>query len=136
DEAARLAKEAGGKAIPLKVSGAWHSPLMNGAALEFAAELDAAAFVDPTVPMPTNVTARPAAGAADLLDVMKQQMVSPVRWFEIVDWMVAQGVDTFIEVGPKTVLAGLIKKCDTRGPVTTLNVQDRASLEQALAALG
>jgi len=57
-------------------------------------------------------------------------------WFEIVDWMIDLGVDTFIEVGPKTVLAGLIKKCDTKGPVTTMNVQDRASLEQTLAALG
>jgi len=136
DAAAALAKEAGGKAIPLKVSGAWHSPLMDGALDEFAAELDAAGFVDPTVMMPTNVTARPAADAGELLAVMKRQMVSPVRWFEIVDWMIDLGVDTFIEVGPKTVLAGLIKKCDTKGPVTTMNVQDRASLEQTLAALG
>jgi len=136
DAAAALAKEAGGKAIPLKVSGAWHSPLMDGALDEFAAELDAAGFVDPTVMMPTNVTARPATDATELLEVMKRQMVSPVRWFEIVDWMIDLGVDTFIEVGPKTVLAGLIKKCDTKGPVTTMNVQDRASLEQTLAALG
>ncbi len=134
--AAALAKEAGGKAIPLKVSGAWHSPLMDGAITEFAAELDAAGFADPTVPMPTNVTARPAADAADLLDIMKRQMVSPVRWFEIVDWMVAQGVDTFIEVGPKTVLGGLINKCDTQGPVTTLGVQDKASLDKTLENLG
>jgi [acyl-carrier-protein] S-malonyltransferase len=135
DAASKLAKEAGGKAIPLKVSGAWHSPLMNGAVDEFAAELDAAAFVDPVVPLVTNVTAQPVADGAELLQVMKRQMVSPVRWFEIVDWMIAQGVDTFIEVGPKTVLAGLIKKCDTKGPVTTLNVDNKASLETTLQAL-
>jgi [acyl-carrier-protein] S-malonyltransferase len=134
--ASALAKEAGGKAIPLKVSGAWHSPLMNGAKDEFAAELDAAGFSDPKIPLPTNVTARPAAGAADLLDVMKRQMVSPVRWYEIVEWMVGQGVDTFIEVGPKTVLRGLIGKCGVKGPVIILNVSDKASLEMTLQALG
>ena len=135
-EAMRLFAESGAKAIPLKVSGAWHSPLMQGAVDEFAAELMGAGFADPLVSMPTNVTAAPAGSGAELLNIMKQQMVSPVRWTEIVLKMIDSGVETFIEVGPKRVLSGLIKKCAPADVgVTTLAVQDQATLQKTLEGL-
>ena len=112
DKAMELAKSRGAKrSIPLAVSIAAHSPLMAGAAQEFRAALETAQWNAPRVPVVANAIARPVAhgGAIDLLVA---QLTSPVRWTESVQFMIGKGVTRFIEVGPKEVLTGLIKRID------------------------
>jgi [acyl-carrier-protein] S-malonyltransferase len=64
------------------------------------------------MPVVGNVTARPLAGVDEIVDELVHQLTAPVRWMESVQWMIAQGVDTFVEVGPGKVLTGLVKRID------------------------
>lgn len=100
--------EAGGKAVPLKVSGGFHSPFMAEAAESVKSELEQMAFNLPRLPVYANLTARPYEG--DLKTLLYKQVKNPVRWQETVENMAADGVDTFIEVGAGKTLCGLIKK--------------------------
>lgn len=129
-QASKLAKEAGGKAIPLPVGGAFHSPLMAQAAREFAKELSTAKLNDARCEVVQNVEARGARQASEIKIRLEKQMESPVRWYESVEYMVENGVDTFIEIGPGSVLTGLVKKINPN--VRTINVFDSASLKAAL----
>ena len=105
------AKELGAKRVlPLNVGGAFHSPLMAPAAQTFSSFLATAPLRDPLIPMVANATAEPTASAEELRDLLIRQLTGPVRWTESVRRMVELGVDTFIEVGPGTVLSGLIKR--------------------------
>jgi [acyl-carrier-protein] S-malonyltransferase len=107
------AKEAGARrAVKLAVSIASHSPLMRGAAEEFAAVLAATPFTGTAYPVYANVTAAPVQGAAALRDELAQQLTSSVRWTESVRAMIAAGADTFIEIGSKDVLTNLLKRID------------------------
>jgi [acyl-carrier-protein] S-malonyltransferase len=108
--AAALVAERGGKAIPLKVSGAWHSELVAGAVADFSAFMDGFAFTNPRVPLLFNVTAAEEGEPAVIRAIMARQIASTVRWFEIMNGLMARGVRTFVEVGPKNVLSGLAKK--------------------------
>jgi len=119
---AERGKEAGAKrVIPLEVSGPFHSSLMEPAARRLEDTLANIAFADAAVPVVANVTARPATAAADIRRLLVEQVVSPVLWEDSVVWMIGQGVDTFIEFGPGTVLAGLIKKIDKSVAVHSVN---------------
>ncbi len=100
------------RAVRLNVSIGSHSPLMQGAALEFARAVNAAPISDPNVPLIGNVGAAPLRTAAGLRDDINAQLTSPVRWVESVRAMQALGADTFIELGSKDVLTGLIKRID------------------------
>jgi [acyl-carrier-protein] S-malonyltransferase len=112
DKAMELAKARGAKrCIPLAVSIAAHSPLMAGAAQEFRAVLESAQWADSRLPVIANATARPAS-RADLINLLVAQLTSPVRWTESVQFMIGHGVTRFVEVGPKDVLCGLIKRID------------------------
>jgi [acyl-carrier-protein] S-malonyltransferase len=105
------AKELGAKrVVPLNVGGAFHSPLMQPAAEEFTQFLATAPLADPTVPVVANASADAHSTADELRDLLGQQLTGPVRWVESVRKMVALGVDTFVEVGPGTVLSGLVKR--------------------------
>ncbi|RKZ11602.1 [acyl-carrier-protein] S-malonyltransferase [bacterium] len=95
------------RVIPLPVSGAFHSPLMAVVQPEFAAFLEPLEMLDPRCPVVTNITAGPVAQAPRLKEGFVEQLVSPVRWHDSVAWMVEQGVDLFIEVGPGKVLTAL-----------------------------
>jgi [acyl-carrier-protein] S-malonyltransferase len=107
------ARAAGAKmALPLPVSGAFHSPLMGAAGAELAELIDAAPFGDALLPVYQNSTAGPATAAADLKVALKLQMTAPVRWTETVQAMVAAGATRFYELGPGKVLSGLIKRID------------------------
>jgi [acyl-carrier-protein] S-malonyltransferase len=108
-EAAGVAlKDAGARrVIPLPVSGAFHSPLMAVVQPEFEAFLEPVEMADPRCPVVTNITAGPVAQAPRLREGFVEQLVSPVRWHDSVAWMVSQGVDLFIEVGPGNVLSAL-----------------------------
>ncbi|RJX36360.1 MAG: [acyl-carrier-protein] S-malonyltransferase [Desulfarculus sp.] len=132
--AGRLAKEQGYKAIPLKVSGAWHSPLIAAAGRDMAAAIAATSFAPLNCPHVPNTTGAPSAEAALVKAELLTQLTSPVRWVQTIEALLAAGVDTFIEAGPKNVLAGLIKKT-APAQTTVLNVQEPADLEQVRAAL-
>lgn len=127
------AKEKGGKVIPLPVGGAFHSPLMAEAASEFARELSAWTLNDARFPVVQNVDAREAQEAGQLKAKLASQMPSSVRWCDSIEYMLARGVDTFVEIGPGKALAGMVKKIDKSA--ATFNVYDQATLEQTLSAL-
>lgn len=115
--AGKLAKERGAKAIPLKVSGAWHSPFMARAAEEMRQALGETPFSEPVRAHVPNTTGRPTKSATEIALEIQNQLTSPVRWVQTVQALLEMGVDTFIEAGPKNVLSGLIKKTapkDTR----------------------
>jgi [acyl-carrier-protein] S-malonyltransferase len=113
ERAMALALERGARrAIRLNVSIGSHSPLMREAAFEFAKAVNAAPLADPRVPLIGNVDAKPLRTAAALRADLNAQLTSPVRWTESVRTMQSLGVDTFIELGSKEVLTGLIKRID------------------------
>ena len=110
-EACAKMKEAGAKrALPLAVSGAFHSPLMEPARLELAEAIDKAPFQVPVCPVYQNVTALPSTDPEVIKDNLLRQLTSPVRWTQTVQNMVADGADSFLEIGPGTVLQGLVKR--------------------------
>ncbi len=106
-------KEAGAKrALPLKVGGAFHSPLMEPARIELAEAINQTAFNSPVCPIYQNVNAKPSTDPAIIKKNLIAQLTSPVRWTQTALNMIADGARTFIEVGPGTVLQGLVKKAD------------------------
>jgi len=134
ERAMELCKAAGAKrAVPLPVSAPFHCALMKPAQDRLEPELRAAAFRDPEVPLVNNVDARTVTTAAECREGVIRQVSSPVRWQESVERLVADGITTFVEVGPGEVLAGLVKKI-AKG-TTVLNVNDPESLEKTAAAL-
>ncbi|HSU79325.1 MAG TPA: ACP S-malonyltransferase [Candidatus Angelobacter sp.] len=122
ERASELAKEKGAKrVIPLNVSGPFHSSLMKPAAEKLGSVLDELNIQTAVVPVIANVTAQPVTDAKEIKERLIEQLYSPVRWIEIVEYLLAQGVDTFIEVGPGKVLSGLIKKVDRKAKVYATN---------------
>ncbi len=101
-----------GKVVSLQVGAAYHSPHMEPAVEPFVAALDAATFADAEVPVVANVDARPHDAAGDWPVVLRDQLVSPVRWRETVATFGELGVTTVTELGPSTVLTGLVKRTD------------------------
>lgn len=109
NEACERLKEAGAKrALPLKVGGAFHSPLMQPAKDELAAAIEATVFSAPAVPVYQNVDARPHTDAAEIKQNLIAQLTSSVRWTETVQNMIADGADDFTECGPGKALQGMI----------------------------
>lgn len=134
EQVAARVKEIGAKrAIPLEVSGPFHSSLMKPASGLLEAKLSEVEFRDGSVPVVANVTARPVQTASEIPSLLVRQVYSPVLWEDSVSWLIGQGVDTFVEIGPGSVLAGLIKKIDKS--VRIFNVSGLESLEQTLEAL-
>jgi len=124
-------KEAGGKrAIPLEVSGPFHSSLMKEAADRLAEELGKVTFQAPKVPVVVNVTASPVTDPEEIRELLVRQVYSPVLWQDSIERLIADGVDTFVEIGSGSVLAGLIRKIDKTVKVININ-----SLESAQTAL-
>lgn len=134
-QAGALAKERGGKAIPLKVSGAWHSPLMEAAGRDMAPALAGVEFAPLARAIAPNVSGQPTQDAATAKAEILAQLTSPVRWVQGVEALIAMGVEVFIEAGPKNVLAGLIKKIAPES-VRVFNVEDPAGVAKVLAELG
>lgn len=124
------AKAKGARVIPLPVGGAFHSPLMSEAAKEFEAELTKWTLSDAKFPIVQNVDAK-AAEKADILQYkLSRQMPSAVRWTATIDYMVTQGVDTFVEIGPGKALAGMVRKIAPTAQV--FNISDTATLKDTL----
>lgn len=103
-------KAAGGRALPLKVKGAFHSPFMADAAKAFAEDLAKTEMNPPAIPLYSDVTAEEYSG--DPAYLLAKQIASPVRWEALVRNLIAAGVDTFIEIGPGKTLANMITKID------------------------
>lgn len=98
------------RALKLPVGGAFHSPLMEPARVELAEAIEATEFHAPVCPVYQNVDAKPQTDPAVIKANLLKQLTSPVRWTQSVQNMIADGCDTFIEVGPGAVLQGLVKK--------------------------
>lgn len=111
--AMELAKAAGAKrAIPLPVSAPFHCPLMKPAQERLKADLDAAVFNDLRVPLVNNWQAKEIRTGTEARHGLYEQVPNPVRWVETIRYLVAQGVDRFIEVGPGSVLTGLLRSIE------------------------
>ena len=116
------------RAIPLAVSGAFHSPFMAEAADHFAATLDGVSFRDARIPVLSNSAPSATSNGAALKEKLKQQMTTGVRWRETMAAMTADGVDTLVEIGPGNVLSGLAKR--GMDGVTTAQIAGAADLGQ------
>ncbi len=111
DKACELIKAGGARrALPLKVGGAFHSPLMEPARVDLAKAIDTTTFHKPICPVYQNVNAMPFTDPESIKKNLNAQLTSPVLWTQIVTNMVADGGSVFVEVGPGTVLQGLVKK--------------------------
>ncbi len=127
NKAVELAKDKGAhRAIPLQVSGAFHTPLMRPAVDGMAKIIAKLEFRDPTTPIIGNTTAQPLATAPAVKEELLYQLCNCVQWQRSVEYMIARGVSTFIEIGPGKVLAGLIKRIDR--DVKILNIGDVESV--------
>lgn len=110
-------KEAGAKrALPLKVGGAFHSPLMEPARVELAEAINNTNFNTPVCPVYQNVDAKPYSDPAQIKENLIKQLTSPVKWTYIMQNMIADGMTSYTEVGPGKVLQGLLKKVDRQIP--------------------
>lgn len=133
-EASELAKTKGAKrVIPLEVSGPFHSILMKPAATKLQEVLDSISIQKAQVPVISNVTASPMDEPEEIKQRLLEQLYSPVLWEDSVKRMMELGVDTFIEIGPGKVLAGLIKKIDRKSQV--FSVFDEASYQATVTSL-
>jgi [acyl-carrier-protein] S-malonyltransferase len=118
-------KEIGAKrVIPLEVSGPFHSSLMKPAAGQLSAELQKITLHSPSIPVVANVTAEPVQEPNRIRELLVEQVYSPVLWEDTIVWLIAQGVDTFIEIGSGTVLAGLVKKVDKTVRIVSINSKE------------
>lgn len=107
---AKLTEAGAKRALKLNVGGAFHSPLMEPARVELKAAIKAAPFAAPVCPVYQNVDAKPYTDPEKIKANLIAQLTAPVRWTQIVQNMIADGADTFVELGPGNVLQGLVKK--------------------------
>lgn len=129
EQAMARAKEAGARrVVPLNVSGAFHSPLMEPAARGLREKLESITFADPAYPVVSNVTAGAVDDGATARELLVEQLTAPVRWTASIATMVALGVDRFAELGPGSVLAGLNRR-NARG-LRTVSLGEPESLER------
>lgn len=134
NKASELLTQAGAKrVIPLAVSGAFHSELMKDAAEKFAQSVTTVTINDAKIPVITNVDAQISTKADAFKVKMPKQIYSSVQWTKTIQKMIENGVDTFIEIGPGKVLAGLNKKINSE--IKTYNVYDKASIDACVKEL-
>ncbi len=137
DAVEKKATEDGARVIPLAVSVANHSPLVADAVPDFSAYMDKAQFNTPATPVYFNVSANLEQDTDKIKEMMASQIASRVRWFEIISTMIDTGVDTFIEVGPKTVLKGMMRKIAPKGyKYKALQFDSPAGLAKVMDKLG
>jgi [acyl-carrier-protein] S-malonyltransferase len=115
DAVGARAVEQGGKVVPLNVNIANHSPLVADAVPDFKAFMEEIEFKEPKYPVFFNVSATVEKDVQIIKEMMAQQIASRVRWYESINSMIAEGVDTFIEIGPKAVLIGMMRKIVPKG---------------------
>ena len=136
DAASEAAEKAGGKVIALNVSVANHSPLVADAVPDFSAFMDSIQFSKPQSAVYFNVTAAVETDPEQIKSIMAQQIASRVRWYEIIRNMLDDGIDVFIEVGPKTVLKGMMRKIIPKNAqVTSLQFDTPESMSKCFEKL-
>ncbi|KAA3613964.1 MAG: [acyl-carrier-protein] S-malonyltransferase [Calditrichaeota bacterium] len=114
-KAVEIAAEFGAKrAVPLVVGGAFHSPLMESAGQSLKEAIHTSSFKNAHVPVYSNVKAEPVQDAEEIKELLEQQLTSPVLWSQSMENMVRDGAETFYEVGPQRVLAGLLRRIDRK----------------------
>ncbi len=118
------------RVIPLEVSGAFHTPLMQTAVDGMAEFMSSLSFQEPAIPIIGNTTAEPIANAESVRTELLNQLCNPVQWQRSIEYMVKKGVSTFIEIGPGKVLTGLIKRIDKE--VKTINVGDLEAVKSLI----
>lgn len=135
EKCCELAKEKGAKrAMKLPVSAPFHCSMLVGAGEKLAKELENVQVHEMQIPVITNVTADYVASKEEIKPLLVRQVSSSVRWEDSIRRMIADGVDTFVEVGPGKALSGFLKKIDKE--MTIFNVEDMASLNKTLEGLG
>jgi len=133
DRAIEALKGVAKRVIKLNVSAPFHCALMKPAQDRLAADLERLTFNEPSMPVVTNVDARPTTAPDELRDALVRQVSATVRWSESMQLLVQQGVDTFVEAGPGKVLTGLMRQINR--DAKALNVEDAASLEATRVGL-
>ena len=121
ERSAELTEKAGGKAIPLAVAGAFHTPIMKPADVRLAEALAGVALKKPEIPIVSNVDAAVHDDPEAIRELLVRQVVNPVLWEDSIRNMLAQGVDEFYEIGPGKVLRGLLKRIDRKKECYTVN---------------
>jgi len=112
------------KAMPLRVAGAFHSPLMEPAQAGLISAVETLTFKDPTVPIVANCTAKPLTNGEDVKAELISGICNCVNWSQSVDYMLGSGVDRFIEIGPGRVLSGMVKRIDRKAKVENIGDWD------------
>lgn len=120
------------RTIPLHVSAPFHCALMKPAEARLAPELRAVPAADPRVPIIANVDAQPKRTAGDAIDALIRQVVSPVRWQDVIGRLASEGVTAYVEVGPGAVLAGLVKKIARGATILTFATPDDLAAVEAV----
>ncbi|MDT2814794.1 ACP S-malonyltransferase [Vagococcus carniphilus] len=132
EEATKLLKEAGVKRlIPLKVSGPFHTPLLEEASIKLNLLLKEVSFEEMSIPVITNVTGKEISSQADIIDTLTKQVMSPVYFEDCIKTMIDSGVELIIEIGPGKTLSSFIKKIDKS--MTTKQVEDTKTMEKLIA---
>lgn len=130
EAAERLSEKGARRCIPLKVSGPFHSLLLKGAGERLRRELDRAEIFAPSIPYISNVNADYVREREGIRDLLEQQVASPVRFWQSIERMIADGVDSFVEIGPGKTLSGFIRKISR--DVRVYNVEKTSDLEQVM----
>ena len=131
----KLAVDKGARTVPLKVSGAWHSELIQEAEADFKDFLESVDFSAPETPVLFNVTAEPESDTEAIRALMTRQITSPVKWYDSMLKLKSDSVSTFVEIGPGRVLTGLLRKILPRDyGAAVYNVFDLKTLEKFLTA--
>lgn len=134
EQASIVAKEKGARRIiPLVVSGPFHSSLMKPAASKLAQVLDEIEIKDALIPVVANVSATEVRKGEEIKQRLIEQVYSPVLWEDTVNYLLEQGVDTFIEIGSGNVLSGLVKKINRKASVFAVN--DRITMEKTIESI-
>ncbi len=133
ERAAKLIDQAGGRAVPLKVAGAFHSPLMKPAADGLAEMLARTPFKTPGVPVVANVNCQDHRDGGTIRQWLTGQLTQPVRWQASIERLIREGVQRFVEIGPGRVLTGLLKKISRSVPVENVSTADGLARLVALA---
>ncbi len=132
EKACEIATERNAKrVVPLVVGGPFHSPLIQKAATWLAEEMNNINFHKTTIPVVSNVNAKPAVDAEEIKTNLAEQVTSSVLWVDSIKFMINDGVDTFIEFGPKKVLAGMLKKIDKNVKVISIDTIETFELKKS-----
>jgi [acyl-carrier-protein] S-malonyltransferase len=121
EKIAGLAPDAGGRAIPLTVAGAFHTAIMKPADDQLAQALANVEIQPPRIPVISNVDAKPHSDPAEIRQILVQQVLNPVLWEDSMRLLLAEGIDKMYEIGPGKVLKGLMKRIDRKLDIETIN---------------